>query len=417
MPDRTCPWFARLSAVIGLAIWGAAVLGCSQGAESTPHRPTSQRSDVTVEMIVSVPDDTPPNLLVHLAGNLPQLGGVWKPDGLPLARRPDGTWHARLSLPRGLTLQYKFTLGSWQSVERDADGKDIANRTLILDADRQLPLTVARWASGRAEPRPQTLTGDIRFHDDFESKILGNRRTIAVYLPPGYDRDLHQRYPVLYMHDGQNLFDESTSFAGEWRADETAERLIGEAKIRPVIIVAIANAGAARVVEYTPSRDESWGAGEGGGASQYARFLLEEVKPFIDRTYRTLPDRGNTAVGGSSLGGLVSLYIAAEHPEQFGLCAAVSPSLWWNDQEIIRRIRRDPEWTRNCRIWLDMGTDEGEANPGRNVATTRELAMVLQGAGRRPGRDFKYLEVRGGQHNEPAWAARFDQVLVYLFGQ
>lgn len=414
---------APLSAVCTVLLV-TAIGACSPGgsAEDTPAAGTtapSPRSDVSVELIVNVPADTPPDAVVHVAGSLPQLGGVWRPDGVPLARRDDGTWRARLAFPRGATLQYKFTLGSWQTVERDAAGKDIANRRLPLDGDRAVRLVVEGWASGAPQPREHTLTGDVRFHENFESRILGNRRTIAVYLPPGYDgaaAAAGERYPVLYMHDGQNVFDDATSFAGEWRADETAERLISEGRIRPLIIVGVANAGDARADEYTPSPDARYG-GEGGRAPEYARFLLEEVKPFVDRTYRTLPDRDNTGVCGSSLGGLVSLFIAAEHPDKVGLCGAVSPSLWWNEREMVQRVRRDPAWTRNCRVWLDMGTSEGEEGARRNIAETRELAMILQGAGRRPGKDFKYLEVPGGEHNEPAWAARFDQVLLFLFGK
>ena len=150
-----------------------------------------------------------------------------------------------------------------------------------------------------------TLTGDIRHHEKFRSQFLPTAHDVIVYLPPGYDSDKRTRYPVLYMQDGQNLFDDATAFSQEWRLDETAQALITDGVIEPLIIVGIYNAGAHRMDEYTPTRDRRRRAG--GKASHYGRMLVEELKPFIDREYRTLPGAASTGVGGSSLGGLVSL--------------------------------------------------------------------------------------------------------------
>ncbi|MDW8262285.1 MAG: alpha/beta hydrolase-fold protein, partial [Phycisphaerales bacterium] len=207
---------------------------------------------------------------------------------------------------------------------------------------------------------------------------------------------------------------DATSFAGEWRADETAERLIRAGTIEPIIIVAIANAGVRRVDEYTPTVY----LGEGGDGDRYARFVMTELKPFIDKTYRTLAGRDSTGVCGSSLGGLISLHMARTYPDQIGLCAAVSPSLWWSDRQLLHAIEKDPSWTEHCRIWLDMGTAETSPVRGsQNVENTRQLAAVLERAGRVRGIDFEYLEVADGQHNEAAWAERFPQILEFLFGR
>jgi predicted alpha/beta superfamily hydrolase len=393
----------------------------SQDAKkTTPENEAKEQSEVTIELSVDVPPETPKDATVYLAGSLPQLGATWKPNGLALSRDPSSPnrWRTTLKLPKGVVLEYKLTLGGWERVERDAAGNSIVNRRLKLDGDQRVQIAVASWANENpSAPRQTTLTGDIRFHRNVWSSNLRNRRDIAVYLPPEYEKSM-DRYPVLYMHDGQNLFDDATSFGGEWRADETAERLIKAGTIRPVIIVGIANAGNHRMAEYTMSVDKETGIG--GFADKYARFVLEEVKPMIDQTYRTMPDRANTAVGGSSLGGLVSLHIARRHPDKVGLVASVSPSLWWNEKEMIRAITADPAWLKNTRVWLDMGTAEDnpttDGSVGKNLAATRELAAFVNSVNLPDGR-FHYDEVEGADHSEPAWAARFDRILIFLFGK
>ena len=183
--------------------------------------------------------------------------------------------------------------------------------------------------------RPHTLTGDIRFHKSFHSNILNNDRDVVVYLPPGYESNKKKRYSVFYLHDGQNLFDGATSFipGKEWRVDETAESLIAAGHIAPIIIVGIYNAGSARSDEYTPTRDEKYKIG--GKADLYGRMLVEELKPFIDSTYRTRKDAAHTGLGGSSLGGILSLYLALKYPRVFGKAAIVSPSVWFANKHIV----------------------------------------------------------------------------------
>jgi predicted alpha/beta superfamily hydrolase len=239
---------------------------------------------------------------------------------------------------------------------------------------------------------------------------------VLVYLPPGYETNRKQRYPVLYLHDGQNLFDGATSFikGAEWQVDETAQALIKSKAIAPVILVGISNAGKARIDEYTPTRDA--GHDMGGKADLYGRMIVEELKPFIDSEYRTLPDAQSTGLGGSSLGGLVSLHLALKYPQTFGRVAVVSPSVWWDNKEILREVAALSEPPR-LRIWLDIGTKEG-GNKGANEETTanaRLLRDALLGKGWKTGRDLKYLEVEGAEHNEHAWAQRVDPMLRFLF--
>ncbi len=273
----------------------------------------------------------------------------------------------------------------------------------------------ARAQQGAAQAETgHTLTGVIRRHSDFRSRFFAYGRDLLVYLPPDYNRHSNARYPVLYLHDGQNVFDAATSPISkqEWQADETAERLIAAGTIEPLIIVGIGNAGARRMAEYTPTRDAKYGGGE---ADAYGRLLAEEVKPFIDRTYRTRRDAANTGLGGSSLGGLVTLYCGLKCPRTFGKLAVVSPSIWWDKRFIVRQVEGLTAKTRQ-RVWLDMGTQEGGRDDWQSsLDDARALRDALLAKGWRLDGDLKYVEAAGAIHSETAWAARFGDVLRFLF--
>jgi predicted alpha/beta superfamily hydrolase len=280
-----------------------------------------------------------------------------------------------------------------------------------------LILIVGALAGGSAAAqRPHTLTGDIRLHQTFHSKILNNDRALIVYLPPGYDAHPKARYSVLYLHDGQNLFDGATSYipGQEWRVDETAQSLISNGKIEPLIIVGIYNTGAERINEYTPVADLKYQAG--GKADLYGRMLVEELKPFIDATYRTRKDARHTGLGGSSLGGLVSLYLGLKYPNVFGRLAVVSPSVWWADKQIVHFTETLPR-KPPLRVWLDIGTKEGRDAKDAEDTTNgaRLLRDTLIKKGWKIEKDLKYFEAEGAEHNERAWAARAALILEFLF--
>ena len=243
----------------------------------------------------------------------------------------------------------------------------------------------------------------------FHSSFLPDNRDIEVYLPEAYTNDPARRFPVFYLHDGQNLFDGRTSYIPDhtWRAHRTADRLTRAGLIEPVILVGINNTGVRRMAEYTPSRDPRLGGGDG---DLYGRLIVEELKPCVDREFRTLPDSAHTGLGGSSLGGLISLYLGFTYPEVFSKIAAISPSVWWDDRGILRTISAG-HVRPDLRIWLDMGTAEG----ARHLRDTDLLYRRLLQSGWRAGVDLDYLRVANGLHNEDAWAARFDRVLRFLF--
>jgi predicted alpha/beta superfamily hydrolase len=214
------------------------------------------------------------------------------------------------------------------------------------------------------------------------------------------------------MQDGQNLFDPATAFAGQdWRMDITADEMIARREIHPPIIVGIYNTGVKRMSEYAPTRDKRHR--KGGKASRYAEMLAREIKPFIDHEYRTLKPAKHTAVGGSSLGALVTLVAGLQYPRVFGALAVISPSVWWDNRAILRCVQ-DYSAIARPRLWVDTGTNEGS---GANfvVEDARALRHALIEKGWIEGQNLAYHEIQGADHSERAWSARTGAILAYLF--
>jgi predicted alpha/beta superfamily hydrolase len=255
-------------------------------------------------------------------------------------------------------------------------------------------------------------TGNLWLHE-LSSRIFGNTRLVRVWLPPDYDGWGATRYPVLYLNDGQNLFDPVTAFVGvHWQVGETAARLIAEQKIRPLIIVGIDNTKN-RACEYVPYKSKDPRVLNAKGKC-YPDFLLREVMPPIEERYPVLKGPENTGLGGSSLGGLITLYTQLAAPGVFGRLLIESPSLFVANRKILEESRRFRSWP--ARTYLGMGTREvGSAEKDeRIVGDVRELEAILREA----GLDEQRLKVRieeGGSHSETAWAARFPEALEFLF--
>jgi predicted alpha/beta superfamily hydrolase len=256
------------------------------------------------------------------------------------------------------------------------------------------------------------LPGTLHLHEDFLSHHLGARRPVAVYTPPGYRRDTRRQFPLLILHDGQNVFDPATAYipGQHWRARETADHLLAHRRIEPLIIAAIYHGAEKRVFEYTPTRTRRLG---GGGAALHARMVIDELLPWLRSRYRISHRASNTGLGGSSLGGLVSLYLGFEHPEIFGRLAVMSPSVWWDKRVILQHAERMQN-SRRPRLWLDMGAAEGES-PAAHLRDARLLKAMLVGKGWREGRSLSYHEADGAPHSEDAWAARLPLALEFLY--
>ena len=260
------------------------------------------------------------------------------------------------------------------------------------------------------------VAGTVKVLRGVRSEKLDNARDILVYLPPSYP-DANRTYPTLYMHDGQNLFDAATSFAGEWRVDDALEQLASEGI--EAIVVGVPNTGVNRLAEYSPFRDPRFG---GGRAADYVDFIVDTVRPLVDEAFRTTGERDGTATIGSSMGGLISLYAFFERPDVFGAVGAVSPSVGFARGALIDYLDRAK--FVGGRIYLDVGTQEGRPkdrdplelrdDPSGYVRMVRQARDLLLAKGYRESQDLLYVEDEGGIHNEAAWAERFPPLIRFL---
>jgi predicted alpha/beta superfamily hydrolase len=240
------------------------------------------------------------------------------------------------------------------------------------------------------------IQGDVRVLEKVWSPQLENHRDLFIYLPPSYKHG-HKRYPVLYMHDAQNLFDPATSYAGnDWQVDETMETLSQEGL--EAIIVGLPHMGEHRIHEYNPLPGVQVSRGEA-----YLRFLVETVKPLIDHTFRTRKDRKHTGIMGSSMGGLISTYAFFYHPHTFGFLGSLSPAYWYASGGIHPAVR-EAEFVPG-RIYLDHGTKENSA---------MLMYSILLSKGYKPGQSLMYVKEENGEHTESAWARRLPNALRFL---
>lgn len=353
------------------------------------------QSQVTFK-VISLPENHPDSASIFIAGNF----NSWNPGDSSFRLNTYNTITIDASIP----LEFKFTLGQWSTVECDASGTDIPNRTYTsTTCPDTVEITISNWKdpTGRAMVNPSTKTKNVTVIEDFEMPQLERSRRIWIYLPPDYN-DTSRTYPVIYMHDGQNLFDASTSFSGEWHVDETLNTLFDETGFA-AIVVGVENGGTLRIPEYTPWINEEYGGGEGAA---YADFLVYTLKPFIDANYRTQPDAGNTAIIGSSLGGLISFYTAFKYPAVFSRVAALSPAFWFNPEIIA--FSETLESQPAIRLWMSAGANE----PISVQEDMDEVKMALLRNGNSVVETRVYPDMG---HNEDHWSATFPEIVQWLF--
>lgn len=285
----------------------------------------------------------------------------------------------------------------------------------------QITAGTRQWRDYRLEKGEgshHTVVGNLKVLPQVWSPQLRNRRDILLYLPPSYEMS-ERRYPVLYMHDGQNLFDASTSFVGEWEVDETMESLSYTEGLE-AIVVGIPNMGQDRLAEYGPFYD-SYHNNRGGRGERYVNFLVDTIKPMIDEDFRTRPERQCTGVMGSSMGGLISLYAFFRCPEVFGFAGVMSPSFWFAQSAIFDYVAQAP--FNGGKIYLDAGTRElsgpmsdhvQRARSRRYYASIRRMYRVLAKRGYRPQRDLLYVEEKWADHSESSWGRRLPIALRFF---
>lgn len=329
--------------------------------------------------------------------------------GHTLALRGDGaglSWDHGVALAAGAEDTFTFTVADLQA--------PLSWKPLLDDStwSRGPNYTVTPGATVDVYPHFTTVAGTVtKLIATFHSTVLANDRAIWAYLPPSYAENTRARFPVLYMHDGQNLFDPALAFGGnEWKVDETLDAAAEDGSIEELIVIGVENTSQ-RIYEYTPTTDPSTAGG--GGGDLYLAMLKGELKPQIDAMLRTIPDRARTAILGSSLGGLISAYAGVKQPEVWGIVGAMSPSTWWNNEVIIGDVGGMPTGARPARVYVDSG-DSGASND--DVANTNMLAATYVNIGYASGVDFLHVVQAGGQHNEVYWAERLPGALQFLFG-
>ena len=368
-----------------------------------------------LDITVKVPANTPESSRIYITGNHPLLG-EWDAGKIEMKKTGDFEYNFSARADKDMKLEFKFTRGDFSKIEKSREGFEIPNRTMMVNssASNRISCEVESWsdadmpAPGHGGTEPH-ITGKFKLLKDFKSSFLKKTRNVLVLLPKNYEEDKTSKYPVLYMHDGNNLFDPALSFQGaEWGVDETVDRLCREAKLKNIIVVGVYNT-AERISEYTPVKDPKHGGGEG---ENYSKFIIRELKPYIDKNFRTLPEAGNTAIGGSSLGGLISLYIGLSHPEVFSSVIAMSPSIWWSNEDIINWVLTKNIDTVKTKIWMDIGAAEGE----EAVSGADKLNGLLKK--KYPGfKNYRYEKFPDAPHNESAWSARIEYPLIQMFGK
>ena len=357
--------------------------------------------------INSSPANTPANGSVFIAGSF----NSWNPQNKNYQfQKNNKGYFLELSLTTG-SYEYKITRGGWDKVESTKEGKDIGNRTLKVDTDATVELFVEGWKdmfASSSQPKKSTANSNVRIIDTaFFIPKLNRTRRVWVYVPPSYNTST-AKYPVLYMHDGQNVFDDATSFSGEWGVDEAIDTL--GLKIRECIVVGIDNGGQKRLNEYSPYDFDLKGiaannvSGKGEG-SLYVDYLVKTLKPFIDKTYRTLKDSKHTFVAGSSMGGLISMYAILKYPKVFGGAGVFSPA-FWVAPKIFDDIKAKGKKI-NAKIYFYAGDEEGETMVPMTIRAFNEMHRVSKSK-------MAVVLRAGGKHNEQRWRTEFPLFYEWL---
>ncbi len=355
-------------------------------------------SQITINL--TTPANTPTTDSIYIAGNF----NNWNPNNndFRLTQTTDYKFTITFNPAPG-NLEFKFTRGSWGNVEGTQNGGFIPNRTYTYTGNQvTIDLTVLGWEDNSAV---HTASPQVHILDEaFDIPQLGRERRVWVYLPVGYDTS-SLSYPVFYLQDGQNLFDRYYSFAGEWRVDESMDSL---ALItgKNSIVIGIDNGEGERINEYSPWVNSNYGGGDG---EKYASFIVNTLKPYVDSHYRTLKDRNNTGIGGSSMGALIAFYTALQYNDVFSKAGVLSPSFWFSDSVYTFASQFKNEYP--TRFFFIAGEQESQTMIP-DMQRMKDLLLTKNVSANNIN-----LKSYPGGHNESFWAAHYPEVYEWLFGQ
>ena len=358
------------------------------------------QSNHKVKFIVTS-ENVPEQSTIYITGNHPLIGN-WDPGKVSLTKKENNIWEREFSFPEGIHLEYKLTLGSWEQEALNEEGLLPVNSILVVFSDTTIFIDVKSWRDQSNRVVEGQITGTVEYQRKLKWEGLQDR-DVAVWLPPGYHEHPDKRYPVLYMHDGQNMFDPQTSaFGVDWQIDEAADSLIKKGYISPIIIVAIYN---------TPDRWNEYNQGSVGDA--YMNFIVNRLKPLIDKTYRTLPGREYTAVGGSSMGGLIAFVLLWVHSDVFLQAACISPALNIRGIDFVTPVKNYTGKKKAIRIYIDNGNVGLEDSLQTGIDS---MLFALRERGYSEGDDLYYYYAPGAKHFESDWAERIWRPLIFMFG-
>jgi predicted alpha/beta superfamily hydrolase len=360
------------------------------------------RAQKEIQVLIKViAHNKPDTSQIYITGNTDSLGN-WNPATIPMIKIDSTTWEKNLVFLAGETLEFKITRGSWYTERLNDDETIPDNTALKVEKDTTITFKINKWADQykRKVVTHGQITGTVEYIRAIKGKGILPRDAI-IWLPPGYDKDKFKRYPVLYMQDGQNIIDPATSsFGYDWRVDEVADSLIKANKIKKIIIVGIYS---------TSDRSLEYG---GSKSDVYMKFVVNKLKPVIDKKYRTKPGRKNTAIAGSSLGGTISFIMVWKYPDVFSKAACISPAFHIDNYDCLKLVKSTAN-KKNIKIYIDIGQIglESRLQPGVN-----DMLALLRGKGYKEGKNLEYYKSPNAEHNEQYWAKRVWRPLEFFFG-
>lgn len=338
---------------------------------------------------------------LYLASNL----NNWNPKDDNFKFSTNNAGQLSITLPKtNANIEFKVTQGSWDTSEADSNGKAVENHKIDQTKNEPFQIAIESWTT--PQEKQHTLSPNVFIlSENFSIPQLNTTRKIWVYLPPDYATS-GKKYPVIYMHDGQNLFDDATSFSGEWGVDETMNQLAQSNNVE-AIIVGIDNGGDARLDEYSPWKNTKYQ--KGGEGNQYIDFIAQTLKPYVDKRYRTLTQPKNTGLIGSSMGGLISLYGGVKYPKVFGRIGIFSPAFWFASKDLNFYVNKNGNNLRHSKFYFVAGQNEDAGMP-QEIENIKTLLLQKKV----PKQNISVKIDADGTHSETYWRREFGNAILWL---